>query len=148
MLISLFVTIAGLVGSGLGLWVAALFVPTLAMLLRAALDFLRSPLGMLLGAMALGLFLFSSGWIGGDVHGSAATRAAWRADVAARARAAAERELALRTDMKAIADRVLTYDDKSSKQLDDEVSSYVAKTPDVACRRATDADVRRLLSIQ
>jgi hypothetical protein len=148
MLTSLFVTLAGLVGAGGGLWVSALFVPQIAALLKAALDFLKSPLGTVSGLLALVAVLYVAGWIGGDVHGANATRAAWRADVAAKEKRAAERELALRVEMKELADRVLTYDDKSTKQIDDEVASYVAKTPVSPECRATDADVRRLLSIQ
>src|SRR5882757_4703223 len=104
MMQSLFWTIGGLVIAGGGLWIAALFVPTIAVLLKAVLDFLRSPLGAILGIGALGVLLFSSGWIAGDIDGSGKTRAAWAADVAAKAKAAAEREVALRLEMKAAAD--------------------------------------------
>jgi hypothetical protein len=147
MLTSLFVTLAGLAGAGGGLWVAAMFVPTVAALLKAALDFLKSPLGTVLGLIGLVAVLYVAGWVGGDLHGASATQAAWRADVAAKEKRAAERELALRTEMKALADRVLTFDGASSKQIDDKVASYVAKTPFSPECRATDADVRRLLSI-
>jgi hypothetical protein len=62
-------------------------------LLKSALDFLRSPLGTMLGAIALGLFLY----VGLDRRRHprlAATRAAWRADTIAlrtKAEAAAAR---------------------------------------------------------
>jgi hypothetical protein len=49
MLHSLFWTLAGLVGAGGGLFVAAMFVPTVAVVLKSVLDFARSPLGQLLG---------------------------------------------------------------------------------------------------
>lgn len=148
MIASMLWTLAGLVGAGGGLWVAALFLPTVAALLKAALDFLKSPLGTALGLLGLVAVLYVAGWVAGDIHGTRATKAAWRADVAAKVKASAAREAALQVEMKRLADQVLGFDGKSTKQLDDEVSSYVAKTPDVACRRATDADVRRLLSIQ
>ena len=148
MLASMFWTLAGLATAGGGLWIAALFVPTVATLLKAAFDFLKSPLGTALGLLGLVAVLYVAGWIAVDVHGTSATKAAWRADVTAKAKAAADREAALQVEMKRLADQVLGFDGKSTKQLDDEVANYVAKTPNVACRRATDADVRRLLSIQ
>ncbi|WP_315734142.1 hypothetical protein [Bradyrhizobium sp. SZCCHNR1093] len=148
MIASLFWTLAGLAGAGGGLWIAALFMPTVAALLKAALDFLKSPLGTVAGLLGLVAVLYVAGWIAGDVHGSNAVRSAWRADVAAKSKAAAVRELALRADMQKLADQVLAYDGVFSKHIDDKVSTYVAKTPDVACRRATDADVGRLLSIR
>lgn len=148
MLATLLFSVGGLVAAGGGLWVAALFVPPLAALVKSTLDFLRSPIGTLAGVGGLCLFLFLSGWIGGDVHGSRATRAAWAADVAAKSKAAAEREIALRLEMKKLADGVLTIDGAFSTHIDDEVKTYVPQNPIADCRRATGDDVRRLLSIQ
>lgn len=148
MMQSLFWTIAGLVMAGGGLWIAALFVPTIAVLLKAALDFLRSPLGAILGVGALGFLLFSSGWIAGDIDGSGTTRAEWAADVAAKAKAAAEREVALRLEMSAAADAATATDQTFTKSIDEKVDSYVAKNPVRPECRATRDDIGRLLSIQ
>jgi hypothetical protein len=83
------------------------------------------------------------------LHGTSATKAEWRADTAAKAKAAAERELALRTQMKSLADQLLGVDGKFTKHIDDEVSSYVvAKNPARPECRVSDADARRLLSIR
>lgn len=148
MLASLFWTLAGLVGAGGGLCVAALFVPTVATLLKAALDFLRSPLGTVLGAIALALFLYVAGWIGGDIHGAAEVRADWRADIAARVKAEALREAALRAEMTRTADAGAAVDVSFSNSIDQKVKAYVAKTPLRPECRATRDDVRRLLAIQ
>lgn len=148
MLTSLFVTLAGLIGALGGVWILALFVPTVAAVLKSTLDFVRSPLGQLLAVLALGLLLFSSGWISGDVHGSGQVRAAWRADIAAREAAEARREAALREEMSRFAGNGVSLDLSFSHSIDQKVQTYVAKTPDVACRRATRDDIVRLLSIK
>ena len=68
---------------------------------------------MLIGAVALGLVLFVSGWIGGDLHGTEETRAAWRAandkaareaiardaSIARQARASVDGEIAMLSDV-------------------------------------------------
>lgn len=136
-----------LFGCGGGLWIAALFVPAVAKLLASALDFARSPIGMMLALGALVLFAFVSGYVGGDIHGTSETKAEWRADLAARKKAADDREAALRAEMKSTADQVLALDGPFNKHIDDEVKSYVQKGPKRPECRATDDDVRRLLSV-
>lgn len=148
MLTSLFVTLAGLIGTLGGVWVLALFVPTVAAVLKSTLDFARSPIGELLAVLALGLFLFSSGWISGDVHGSGKVRAAWRADTAMREAAEAKREADLRDEMQRFAGNAVSLDLTFSHSIDQKVHTYVAQTHDVACRRATGDDIKRLLAIQ
>lgn len=148
MLHSLFWTLAALVGVGGGLFLAAMFLPAVALVLKAMLDFARSPLGQLLAVIALGLFLFSSGWISGDLHGDGKVRAAWRADTAAREVAEAKREEALREEMSRFAGNGVSLDLSFSHSIDQKVQTYVAKTPDVACRRATRGDIDRLRAIQ
>lgn len=148
MLLSLLLTVGGLIGAGGGLWVAALFVPTVAGVLKSALDFLRSPFGTVLGVLALALFLYVSGWIGGDLHGAREVRAAWKADIALRVAAETERETDLRAEMARIAGNSASFDLTFSHSIDQKVQTYVAQTPAVACRRATRDDIVRLLSIK
>jgi succinate dehydrogenase/fumarate reductase cytochrome b subunit len=148
MIASLFLSLGGLGLLGGGLFVASMFFAPAASLLKSTFDFLRSPLGQALGVIALGLFLHVAGWIAGDVHGSNATRAAWRADNLAKAEAAATREAALRSEMKRIAGAGVSVDLAYSRSVDQKVQDYVAKTPAVACRRATGDDIVRLLSIK
>jgi hypothetical protein len=130
-----------------GLWIAALFLPAVATLLAAALNFAKSPIGMVLAIAALAFFAFSSGWVGGDIHGTSATKAEWKADTDARVKAEALREAKLLSDMKATAGSGWADDLVFSKSIDGKVQTYVAETPIAACRRATSDDVRRLLSI-
>jgi len=129
-------------------WVAALFYVPAASLLKSVLDFLRSPLGTAIGVLALALFLHVSGYIAGDIHGAAEVRASWRADNEAKAIAAAKRSLALAVEMKGIVDAASGYDDQFGKIIDQKVHDYVAKTPAVACRRATRDDIDRLRAIE
>lgn len=132
-----------------GGWVAAALVwAPAASLLKSALDFLRSPLGTALGVIALALFLYVAGWIGGDIHGAREVRAAWKADTAARVAAEADREAALRAEMKRAADAGASVDLTYSRSIDQKVQTYVAQTPAIACRRATRDDIVRLLSIK
>jgi hypothetical protein len=147
MIAPLFLSLGGLGLLGGGWFVAALFFAPAASLLKSTLDFLRSPLGTALGVIALALFLYVAGWIAGDVHGSNATRAAWRADVAAKAKAADDREAALRAEMRGVAAVGIAVDLSYSRSIDQKVHDYVAKTPAVACRRATRDDIVRLLAI-
>lgn len=148
MLTSLFVTLAGLVSAAGGVGAAALFWPSFGALLKSVFDFLRSPLGIALGGIAGAFMIYALGWIGGDIHGTRVTRAEWRADRLARAKAEASRELALRVEMKREADAGLARDLIYSRSIDQRVHDYVAQTPALACRRATRDDIRRLLSIQ
>lgn len=133
---------------GGGWCVAALFFAPAAATLKSVLDFLRSPLGTALGVIALALFLYVAGWIGGDVHGSNATRAAWRADNAAKERAAASRAIALNVEMSGIVDAASGYDDKFGKIIDQKVAENAAQSPRRPECRATGADIGRLLSIR
>lgn len=148
MIVSLLWTLAGLIGAGGGLGVAALFVPSVAAILKSALDFLRSPLGTMLGAIALALFLYGAGYIGGDIHGAGEVHAAWKADTAARVTAEANREAALRAEMQRAAGAGASVDLTYSRSIDQKVQGYVAQTPAVVCRRATRDDIVRLLSIK
>jgi hypothetical protein len=148
MIASLFLSLGGLGLLGGGWLVAALFFAPAASLLKSTLDFLRSPLGTALGLLGLALFLHVAGWIAGDVHGSNKTRAAWRAEIAERDQAEADREAALRIEMKRAADAGVSVDLIYSHSIDQKVQGYVAQTPAVACRRATRDDIVRLLSIK
>ncbi|WP_316234953.1 MULTISPECIES: hypothetical protein [unclassified Bradyrhizobium] len=148
MLASLLWTLAGLLGAGGMLGVAAMFVPTVAVVLKSALDFLRSPLGEALGLLALVALLWAGGWIAGDMHGAGEVRAAWRADIALRTAAEAKREADLREEMARVAGNGAAFDLSFSNSIDQKVQTYVAKTPAVDCRRATRGDIERLLSIK
>ena len=148
MLASLLWTLAGLVGAGGGLGIAALFVPSVAAILKSALDFLRSPLGTMLGGIALVLFLYGAGYIAGDMHGAAEVRAEWKADIALRVAAEERREADLRDEMARIAGNGVSLDLTFSHSIYQKVQAYVAKTPAVDCRRATRGDIERLLSIK
>lgn len=150
MLLSLFWTVAGLGGLGGGLWLAALFLPPVALALKAALDVLRSPFGQVVAAMALCVVLYGAGWIAGDLHGAAEVRAAWRAaDLKARD-AQQAREAAIRATMRAEAERSLATLDVFDQSIDSKVKTHAMQKPaDLAvCRRATRDDVRRLLDIR
>lgn len=148
MLLSLFWTLAGLVAGGGGLGLAALYVPTVGALLKSALDFLRSPLGTAIGILAGVVILYGAGYIAGDIHGAGEVRGAWNADKIARAHAEADREAALRAEMRRAADAGMSVDLTYSRSIDQKVQDYVAKTPAAVCRRATRDDVERLLSIK
>jgi hypothetical protein len=136
-----------LFAGGGGLWIAALFLPTVATLLASALNFAKSPIGMVLAIGALVMFAFSSAWVGGDLHGTNTTRAEWRADTAVKAKVAADREAALRSEMQTLADAGLKVDGEFGKQIDNEVSTNVAKAPKRLECRASGDDVERLLSV-
>lgn len=144
MITSLVVTLITAAIGGGGVWLLALFVPSAALLLRAALDFLRSPLGLVIAVIAGGLFLFTSGWIGGDIHGTTATRAAWRADNAAK-KAEAEREIAT-NKLRAAADadkRIAALDDYA-KSLKARIETYERENPGRDGMRLSDDDVKRM----
>jgi hypothetical protein len=137
----------GLVLAGLGAWIASMFVPSFALLLKSALDFLKSPIGNVVAIGALMLFVFSSAWVGGDLHGTSETKAAWKADITKQAIEAAAREDALRKQMKALADGAIDADGGFGKQIDNEVSSYAKNSVKRPQCRASSDDVRRLRAI-
>lgn len=150
MLATLFWTVAGLMGAGGAFWLAALFVPTVAVAFKATLDFLRSPLGMALAIVGLGFLLFSVGWIGGDIRGTDKTRAAWKAANERAAQAKADNERKIDSTMTVHVDRALKTLDMLNKATDAKVIKNAVERPaDLAgCRRATDDDIRRLFSIR
>lgn len=140
---------AGSLIAGLGgLWVAALFIPTVAITLKAVLDFLRSPIGQIVALIALLLFVFVSAWIGGDIHGTRETKAAWTADRLARAKAESDRTEQLKVTMKAEAEARLAADQVFSLSIDAKVKTYVPHFPANAACRATRADIEWLFSIR
>jgi uncharacterized membrane protein len=146
MLSGLFWTLAVPAIAGGGLWIAALFVPSIAILLKAALDFLRSPLGLIVAVIAAGLFLFSSGWIAGDIRGSNTTRAEWNADNAAKL-AAARREIAEnKLRAAADADKRLADLDAYAKTLEQKVATYERENPSRDGMLLTADDIRRMLN--
>jgi hypothetical protein len=147
MLASLIISGAGVIGTGLGVYVAALFVPTLAMLLKSTLDFLRSPVGMIAGAMVGAFLLYVVGWVGGDLHGSNQTRAAWRAADIAAAKARLANETAIRVEMKKVADQQVFDVYQFTKSLAAKVATHDSETVFNSARRATADDIRRLLQI-
>jgi hypothetical protein len=148
MITSLIVSLVGLFGSGAAIYVASMFVPSLALLLKSVLDFLRSPLGTILGVIGLGLFLYVSGWIGGDISGSRSTRAAWVADNVAKERAQAAREALLRATMKREAEAAILADEAFGNSIDQKVQKNVSENTDrAACRGATAGDIGRLRAL-
>lgn len=149
MLTSLFWTVAGLIGAGGGFWLAALFVPSVAVAFKATVDFIRSPLGGALAVAGLGFLLFAAGWIGGDMHGSTEVRAEWRAANIAAAEAKAANEARIKTIMVAEADRSLASLDLFFRSIDSKVENNAVPTPadPLACRRASGADIEWLRAI-
>lgn len=148
MLKSLFWTLAGFVAAGGGLWIAALFVPSIALVVKATLDFARSPFGMIVAALVAGFVLFTSGWVGGDLHGSGQVKADWKAANIQAARAAREREATVDRTAKAEADLTLNAINSYAGTLEQKVADY-AKSHEKnrpACP-ATGNDVFRLLDI-
>lgn len=148
MLASLFWTLAGLTGAGGGLGLAAFFVPSIAAILRSVFDFLRSPLGTVIGILVGVVILYGAGYVAGDIHGDGKVRAAWKADTDRRVAAEAAREAALRAQMARVVHEGAALDLTFSQSIDQKVHAYVAKTPALNCRRATRDDVERLLSIK
>lgn len=128
MLTSLIVTAAGVVGSGAGIYVAAMFIPTFAALLKSTLDFLRSPVGMIAGAMVGAFLIYSAGWVGGDIHGTNKTRAAWRAARVQAEKAWVLREAGFRREMQAAVARVLDGIRKDDNATDKREKDYEAST--------------------
>jgi hypothetical protein len=143
MLTSLIVTAAGVVGSGAGIYIAAMFVPTFAALLKSTLDFLRSPVGMIAGAMVGAFLLYSAGWVGGDIHGTNKTRTAWRAARVAAEKAWTIREAVIRRDMRAEADSRLAAIGKDEKSIDVKEKRYEDSTVGPAYPATAD-DIKRL----
>lgn len=150
MLTSLFWTVAGLIGAGGGFWIAALFVPSVAVAFKATVDFLRSPLGGALAIVALGFVLFAAGFIAGDIRGTGDTRAKWRAANVAAAEAKAANEARIKSIMVAEADRSIGSLDLFFKSIDAKVKNYADQKPSdaLACRRATRDDIKRLRDIR
>jgi hypothetical protein len=145
MLTSLIWTLGGLVLSGGGIWLAAAFVPSFALLLKSAIDFVRSPIGTVIAAVAGGFLLFSAAWVSGDLHGTAQTRAEWRADNVAK-KAAADRVIAenkLRAT--ADADKRIASIEAFANTLAEKVKKYESETPVRDGMRLTGDDIRRLL---
>lgn len=147
MLTSLFWTLAGMIVTGGGVYVAAMFVPSVALVAKGVLDFARSPLGMIAAVIVAGFLLFSSGYVSGDIHGTNETRAAWRADNAARAaeakRLLAENKLNAAADANARIAEIDGYAANLKRKVDD----YEAQNAGRAMCRLTADDVRRLRAL-
>jgi len=142
MLTTLLTTLISAALGGAGLWIVALFFPSVALLLKSALDFLRSPLGLIVAVVLAGLVLFCSGYVGGDMHGTNTTRAAWRADNIAK-KAAADRLIAEnKTRAAADADARISAINAFAKTLDEKVKRYESETADRAGMRLNADDVR------
>ena len=158
MLKSLLWTMAGLVTAGGGLWVAALFIPSVAAVASSTLRFLSSPFGMVCGAIAAALVIYGAGWIGGDIHGTGKTRAAWIAANHIADRKAAARDAAIDSSARAGVDKEIAAEDRETAALKGRVSDYekmLSYTPTAvagACAAGacclTDDDVRRLQNIR
>ncbi|WP_315806988.1 MULTISPECIES: hypothetical protein [unclassified Bradyrhizobium] len=148
MLWHLFWTVTGAALACSGLWIAALFVPSAAIVLKAALDFLRAPIGQILAGLAA--FLLWSGFIyaEGDVHGANATRAEWRAADAAAEAAAHKRDALIKAAVASATDRAVADIAASDKSLDQKVEQYGKANSGRPECRATADDIRRLLSIR
>lgn len=131
-----------------GVWIAALFIPSVAVTLKAVLDFARSPIGQILALIALVLFVFVSAWIGGDIHGTNVTKAEWKADRLARAKAEADRTAQLNATMRSTVEAKLAADQVFSLSIDEKVKTYVPHFPANAACRATRDDIRWLFSIR
>jgi hypothetical protein len=148
MLTSLFLTIGGFVLAGGGVWIAALFVPSAALLLKAALDFLKSPLGLVVAITVAGFVLFSSAWVSGDIHGVRATHAAWRKSDALKEAAAKRlieqnREAAAADAEQRIAELAAT-----AQSLAEKVARYESENKASHVCRLTGDDIRRLRDIR
>lgn len=147
MFASLFWTLAALAAGGGGLWIAALFVPTLAAVLSSLLKFLASPFGMICGAAAGVVILFSAGWIAGDIHGSEDVRAAWHAADAAIKQQADNRDANVEHTAKVEADTTIATIDADAANLAAKVKDYETSHHDRPACPASGNDVRRLLDI-
>ncbi|WP_022721611.1 hypothetical protein [Rhodopseudomonas sp. B29] len=147
MLISLLTTVAGLATGGGGLALAAMYLPSVAFGLKTAIEFLRSPLGQIAGAAALAFVLFASGYVSGDIHGSAEVRAAWRDADALRLAAQRQREAAAKAAARTETDLAITAIERHADAMQTKVSDYAKATDGKACRLATDDDIRRLRDI-
>lgn len=148
MLVSLLWWVVGAIGAGGGIWIAALFVPSVAMVLKAAVDFIRSPVGTVVAAIVAGVALYSAGFVTGDVRGTNATRAAWRQANAAADLAAKKRDALVKAKVAADASAALARLESDEKITDKKVSDNEVQNPGRPECRATDADIRRLLSIR
>lgn len=148
MLSALFWFAGAIAGGGGLIYVAAMFVPSVAVLLKATLDFARSTIGALIILATAAFLLAAWMWVAGDLHGANTTRAAWRADNAAKAvearRIIAENKLAAQID----ADRRIGENDAAAATLAEKVRRYETEIADrPACRLAAD-DVARLQALR
>lgn len=147
MLTSLFWTLAALAAGGGGLWIASLFVPTLALALASLFKFLASPFGLICAVVGGGLVLFSSGWIAGDIHGTASVRAAWLASDAKIKRQVEARDATVEQSAKIEVDTTIATIDASTTALSAKVKDYESSRHDRPAYPATGNDVRRLLDL-
>ncbi|WP_316191597.1 MULTISPECIES: hypothetical protein [unclassified Bradyrhizobium] len=148
MLLHLFWTVGGLVLAGGGWWLAALFVPAAAITLKATLDFLSRPAGLIIAGIVAAVLWSGFIYAEGDRAGSVRTRAAWQAADLAAEVAAKKRDALINAAVAAATDKTvaeLAADDKSLDQKVEQYGKASAGAPD--CRASGD-DVRRLLSIR
>lgn len=124
MLKSLLWTLAGFVTAGGGLWVAALFIPSVAAVVSSTLRFLSSPFGMVCGAIVAALVIYGAGWVGGDIHGTGKTRAAWIAANVVADRKAAARDASIDVIARAGVDKEIAAEDRETAALNRKVSDY------------------------
>src|SRR4051812_6946387 len=128
MMTSILITAAGFVGTGGGIYVAGMFISTLAALLKSTLGFLRSPAGMVAGAFAGACVLYVAGWVGGDLHGTNKTRAEWRAARVLAEKAWLQREATIRQEMRGVADRGLSEIGNDDNAIDKREKDYEASS--------------------
>lgn len=149
MLTTMIVTAIGIFGAGAGAWIAALFVPPFALFLKSLLDFARSPFGMVLGFALSHFVAFSSGYVGGDIHGAHEVRAEWQADKLASTARARARETAVAKAAQAEADLTINALAAHAETLQEKVNAYAdSRKGDRSLYPATRNDVRRLLDIK
>ena len=148
MLASLLWWIAGLAGAGGAAWIAALFVPSVAVTLKAAVDFVRSPVGTVAAAIVGGLVLYGAGYVSGDMDGTNRTRVAWRAANAKADQAAKARDALIKRKVAADAEAATARLQTDDKITDQGVSENEKPNPGRPECRATGDDIRRLLSIR
>ncbi len=148
MFASLLWWIAGLAGAGGAAWIAALFVPSVAITLKTAVDFVRSPVGTVAAAIVGGLVLYGAGYVSGDMEGTDKTRAAWRAANVEADLAAKRRDALIKAKVAADADAASARLESDDKITDQGVSENEKPNPGRPECRATGDDIRRLLSIR
>ncbi|HGW6372435.1 TPA: hypothetical protein ACNHTT_004664, partial [Escherichia coli] len=126
----------------------ALFVPSVAVTLKAAVDFVRSPVGTVAAAIVGGLVLYGAGYVSGDMEGTDKTRAAWRAANVEADLAAKRRDALIKAKVAADADAASARLESDDKITDQGVSENEKPNPGRPECRATGDDIRRLLSIR